>query len=286
MQGRPTGKDATPIRMDNILHNRHYAQSQKAQRGRRKRVWHLSPDGFRELRHSCFLTPEACAKFLGVTLRTVRYWDAGRCRVPWSVVRLLRFLRLGDLGALDEAWSGWTVNRNGLWSPDGKRYHQGAMRHWWITCEQARFWREDYDRRNPVGGVGAPAPAGALLTSEPIGVGVAGQQLASLPEPAASPASPATALFVLPLAAVSVLREQLAAAAEASPSLDAGVFLGDLAMLGRAFGALPPPQLQQLQPLLGGNLIPDRHQNVHYVGDAVPQSGPSSNTGLCTEGAA
>ena len=248
-------------------------------------MWHLSPDGFRELRHSCFLTPEACARFLGVSLRTVRYWDAGRCRVPWAVVRLLRFVRLGDLGALDDAWDGWTLNRNGLWSPDGKRYHQGAMRHWWITCEQARWWREDYDRRT-LGGVGAPAPAGALLTSEPIGAGVAGQQLVSLPEPASSPASPATALFVLPLAAVPVLREQLDAAAEASPSLDAGVFLGDLAMLGRAFGALPPLQLQQLQPLLGGNLIPSCHQNVHYVGGVVSHSGPVSNTGLCAEGAA
>jgi len=154
-----------------ILHNRHYAQSRTGQQRRRRRVWHLSPDGFRELRHSCFLTPEACAKYLGVALRTVQHWDAGRCRVPWAVVRLLRFLRLGDLGALDDAWAGWTVNRNGLWSPDGKRYHQGTMRHWWTTCEQARFWREDYDRRNPVGGVGASAPARpeavTLLTSQP-----------------------------------------------------------------------------------------------------------------------
>ncbi|WP_329743443.1 DUF3653 domain-containing protein [Dyella sp. A6] len=31
-------------------------------------------------------------------------------------------MRMGDLGALDDAWSGWTLNRNGLWSPEGKRY--------------------------------------------------------------------------------------------------------------------------------------------------------------------
>jgi hypothetical protein len=201
------------------------------------------------------------------------------------VVRLLRFLRLGDLGALDEAWSGWTVNRNGLWSPDGKRYHQGAMRHWWLTCEQARWWREDYDRRT-LGGVGAPAPADTLLTSVSAEAEAAGAQLVSVPESAASPASPATALFVLPLAAVPVLREQLAAAAEASPSLDAGVFLGDLAMLGRAFGALPPPQLQQLQPLLGGKLIPSSNQTGAYVAPLPLHEGPVSNTGLCAEGAA
>ena len=89
---------------------------------------------------------KACAEFLGVSVRTVRYWDAGRCRVPWSAVRLLRLARLGGFGALNDNWAGWTINRNGLWSPDGKHYPEPAMRRWWITCEQARFWRETYDR--------------------------------------------------------------------------------------------------------------------------------------------
>lgn len=156
---------------------------------RRPRVWRLSPDGFRALRHSCFLSREACAKFLGVSLRTVRYWDAGRCRVPWSAVRLLRFVRLGDLGALDDAWDGWTLNRNGLWSPDGKRYHPAAMRHWWITCEQARWWREDYDRRT-LGGVGASAPA---MTPQPAAGKAADQAAAALAHPIGA-ASTLTAL--------------------------------------------------------------------------------------------
>jgi Phage protein len=77
----------------------------------------------------------------------VRHWDAGRCRVPWSAVRLLRFVRLGDLGALHSAWAGWTINRNGLWSPDGKRHDPAMMTPWWLVCEQARFWRDDYGRR-------------------------------------------------------------------------------------------------------------------------------------------
>ena len=41
-------------------------------------TWHISADGFRELRHSCFLSRQACADFLGVSVRTVRHWDAGR----------------------------------------------------------------------------------------------------------------------------------------------------------------------------------------------------------------
>ncbi len=91
-------------------------------RARPRRVWRLAPEGFLELRRSCFLSRTACAEYLGVSVRTIRYWDAGRSRVPWSAVRLLRFVRMGDLGALDDAWSGWTLNRNGLWSPEGKRY--------------------------------------------------------------------------------------------------------------------------------------------------------------------
>lgn len=59
-------------------------------------------------------------------------------------------MRLGDLGALDASWDGWVLNRNGLWSPDGKRYSEGSMRLWWLTSEQARFWRQGYDARNCV----------------------------------------------------------------------------------------------------------------------------------------
>jgi DNA-binding transcriptional regulator YiaG len=156
----------------------------------RARVWRLSPDGFRALRHSCFLSRQACADFLGVSLRTVRYWDAGRCRVPWAVVRLLRFVRLGDLGALDAAWSGWTLNRNGLWSPDGKRFEPAGMRYWWLTSEQARFWRDDYDRRT-LGGVGAPAPA---LTLQPE-AGEAVQPIAAAPALPIKAAPPPNPLF-------------------------------------------------------------------------------------------
>lgn len=79
-----------------------------------------------------------------MSLRTVQYWDAGKNRVPWSVVRLLRLLRTGDLGALRDDWDGWTLDRLGLHDPAGRTYRLDAMRHWWLTCEQARFWRQSY----------------------------------------------------------------------------------------------------------------------------------------------
>lgn len=97
-----------------------------------------------------------------MSVRTVRYWDAGQCRVPWSVVRLLRIVRLGDLGALDDRWDGWTLNRNGLWAPDGHRFDEHWMRRWWLVSEQARLFRMAYDR-GEIRGVGR-SPA---LTLQP-----------------------------------------------------------------------------------------------------------------------
>lgn len=85
-----------------------------------------------------------------MSLRTVRYWDAGRNRVPWSVVQLLRLLRCGDLGALHDEWDGWTINRLGLHTPAGRTYRERDMRHWWLTIEQAHLFREGYDKATAV----------------------------------------------------------------------------------------------------------------------------------------
>lgn len=123
-----------------------------------------------------------------MSLRTVRHWDAGRNRVPWSVVRLLRLLRCGDLGALHDEWTGWTVNRLGLHAPAGRSYRERDMRVWWLTCEQARLFREAYDR-DTLGGVGAqPLRARERVTPLP-GVDEAAKQAAaasSLPVEAVS----------------------------------------------------------------------------------------------------
>ncbi|ODU74734.1 MAG: hypothetical protein BGP10_01785 [Rhodanobacter sp. 68-29] len=127
---------------------------------RRVRTWYVSAEGFRELRRSCFLSLKACAKFLGVSVRTVQHWDTGRCRVPWSAVRLLRLHRLGDVGALHDRWAGWIVNsRTGeLISPSGYSFQPGRLANWTVVYAEARLWHEEYERR-AAGGVGALAPA-------------------------------------------------------------------------------------------------------------------------------
>lgn len=116
-------------------------------RTRHRRQWLISPEGFRELRHTCLLSNrKAAAAYLGVCVRTIRHWDAGRSRVPWSAVRLLRLLRAGELGGLLDGWEGWTIYRDRLVSPDGRAYLERDMRRLWLTLTQAALFREAYDR--------------------------------------------------------------------------------------------------------------------------------------------
>jgi len=106
-----------------------------------RRIWHISAEGFRELRYSCLLSVKACAELLGCSVSTVKAWDRGAYRVPWSAVKLLRVFRLGDLGALQPEWRGWSIGRAGLVSPEGRTYGRGDFAWWSLTCRQAEAWR-------------------------------------------------------------------------------------------------------------------------------------------------
>jgi hypothetical protein len=68
------------------------------------------------------------------------------------VVRLLRLLRQGDLGMLDSAWTGFRVEHDVLVTPDGRTFTAASLRLWWSTVEQARFWRQAYDRTHAATG--------------------------------------------------------------------------------------------------------------------------------------
>jgi hypothetical protein len=256
----------------------------KAAKRRRVRPWHISPEGFRALRHSCFLSVDGCARLLGVSVRTVRHWDSGRNRVPWSAVRLLRLRRLGDMGALHDAWAGWRLNERTaeLVSPNGYSFQPGKLQIWPILCEQARFWRDDYGRR-----------AGERLEGASQGAAMqhsTGESLSCTalvePDRVAVTPPPATALFLLPVAAASINPSVVAAASGALPALaNAGVFLADPAMLAAQF-----PGLMQRQPLpFDSNLLSNRHQIDDFSAvppiQSVATGGPGTNRGqkACSE---
>jgi len=60
----------------------------------------------------CQASGQNCARaaaLLGVSRSTLRRWLAGHQRVPWSTWCLVYLLGSGDLGALDRAWCGWSI---------------------------------------------------------------------------------------------------------------------------------------------------------------------------------
>jgi hypothetical protein len=134
------------------------------------------------------LSRKRAAEYLGVSVRTIRHWDAGRNRVPWSVVRLLRIVRAGELGGVDDAWEGWTINQHGLRSPCGRLFTVHAMRLWWLTVEQARFWRQGYEAATrPSAGELLP-DAAPVRDGDPLLIAKPGRSADTLPASAAIPA--------------------------------------------------------------------------------------------------
>jgi hypothetical protein len=213
-----------------------------------------------------------------VSLRTVRYWDDGRSRVPWSAVRLLRLLRGGDLGGLQDAWAGWYLNPRTaeLVSPNGYSFKPAGLTAWPLTCEQARFWRDDYSRR---AGERLEGASRGAATSVVTGDSLSCPALAVSQRDANTP-FPATALFLLPVAAASLDAAVVRAAAESLPVLpNAGVFLADPGML-----AAQLPLLAQGQSLpLGSSLTPLCYHSGDFVTVPPSLNGPGSNTGLNPE---
>ncbi len=191
------------------------------------------------------LNRREAAAYLGVCVRTVRHWDSGRNRVPWSVVRLLRLRRMGDLGALCDEWDGWTINRLGLHAPAGRTYRERDMRQWWLTIEHAHLFREAYDRET-LGGVGAQPPRARERVTLLPGAGEAGKQAD------AAPSHPIEAVFTPTAFArrCRFARQRGAAPAGMAAGLSpASVRLGNAAAARSAAGLVSSSQQVERYPL-------------------------------------
>lgn len=81
----------------------------------------VSPEQFRAARKRLRWDHEQAGRFLWVTARTIRYWEAGQGRIPYPAFRLLR-LRAGHaVSAI--GWDGWAFAANGaLVSPAGRAF--------------------------------------------------------------------------------------------------------------------------------------------------------------------
>lgn len=108
---------------------------------RTRRCW-IDPQDFRHTRLAARLTVDQAAALLFVSSRTVRYWEAGRARIPYAAFKLLKVLR--GHGLPGEAWAGWTVTQEALWSPAGHRFLPGELEWLSLVFRQAQAFRVVY----------------------------------------------------------------------------------------------------------------------------------------------
>lgn len=86
------------------------------------------------------MTRDQAAAVLGVAPKTVRNWEAGRSRVPYSAFKLLRIL--GGYALPGQAWHGFYLRGDTLWSPEGKAFQAADLAWWGLTVAMARSFRE------------------------------------------------------------------------------------------------------------------------------------------------
>lgn len=91
------------------------------------------------------LSIDEAAKLLQVTSRTIAHWERGSTRIPYSAFKLLRCLANGEL--LPQAWKGWTIKGDTLWSPVGRPFRQHELTYLANYFTMARLWQADYARR-------------------------------------------------------------------------------------------------------------------------------------------
>lgn len=118
----------------------------KRKKYKRKPYKPIDKDQFREIRMINRLSVDEAAKLLQVTARTIAHWECGASRIPYSAFKLLRYLANGEL--LPDAWKGWTIKGDTLWSPAGRPFRQHELGYLSNYFAMARYWQRDYERRN------------------------------------------------------------------------------------------------------------------------------------------
>lgn len=88
---------------------------------------YIDPEGFYVARHRAGLTMQLAADELGVDERTIRNWERGRSRIPYSAFRLLRLLAGYQL--IGKEWNDWSIGQGKLWTPEGRSFAPHELRY-------------------------------------------------------------------------------------------------------------------------------------------------------------
>lgn len=91
------------------------------------------------------LTINQAAEFLHVTSRTISSWESGDTRIPYPAFKLLRLLVNGEL--LSDAWKGWRVRGDTLYTPTGRAFKQHELNYLSHYITMARYWLQERKRK-------------------------------------------------------------------------------------------------------------------------------------------
>jgi len=106
---------------------------------------YVDPEKFYLVRRCGGLKHEEVALLLGVTVKTVGNWEAGRNRIPYAAFKLLKVLTGYELPG--DGWEGWSLGGNTLYSPDGRAFQAWELMQLEFVFTMARLWREAHDQR-------------------------------------------------------------------------------------------------------------------------------------------
>src|SRR3989338_5964122 len=117
-------------------------------KSKNSRKW-IDPEQFREARKRAGLTREMAADMLDVETRTLRNWEEGCSRIPYTAFKVLRLLA-GFLIPW-EPWEGWFIRGNMLVSPEGRTFEQHELRYVSRYLSISRLWLEEREARDMAG---------------------------------------------------------------------------------------------------------------------------------------
>ena len=107
---------------------------------------YIEPDDFYLARRKAGLTVHMAAEQLRVTDRTIRNYENGSCRIPYSAFRLMRLLGGYSLCGVTclkrDSWDGWSFGQNKLWSPEGRSFEVHELRYVATYISIARHFLE------------------------------------------------------------------------------------------------------------------------------------------------
>jgi len=138
------------------LQRRGLGDSEKISRVKKVAWRGCDGEEFSEARVLAGLTRRAAARLLWVCERTVWNWEKRRTAVPYSAFKLMRIL--SGYALPGEAWKGWSIRGDTLWSPTGKGFESWSMGYLGLVFAMARHWLRD---RGYAGGIPASPVSGS-----------------------------------------------------------------------------------------------------------------------------